>query len=83
MLAGVKLCKITRFLADGHGRQDSMDFSNEWSDVPMKPLDRRRLRDANRHVARSLVGTPNYIAPEVLLREGEELFRGHRGLNTL
>uniref|UniRef100_H2YRW2 non-specific serine/threonine protein kinase n=1 Tax=Ciona savignyi TaxID=51511 RepID=H2YRW2_CIOSA len=58
------------YLKDGHTRQDSMDFSNEWSNVPMKTLDRRRMRDANRHVARSLVGTPNYIAPEVLLREG-------------
>uniref|UniRef100_F6Z0T1 non-specific serine/threonine protein kinase n=1 Tax=Ciona intestinalis TaxID=7719 RepID=F6Z0T1_CIOIN len=50
--------------------KDSMDFSHEWSNVPLKPLDLRRWRDANRHVARSLVGTPNYIAPEVLLREG-------------
>ncbi|XP_076819418.1 uncharacterized protein LOC143465134 isoform X1 [Clavelina lepadiformis] len=55
---------------DGHSRVDSMDFSNEWSNPPSKPLERRRLRDANRQVARSLVGTPNYIAPEVLLREG-------------
>lgn len=47
-----------------------MDLSGEWGDAPSKPLIRRRIRDANRHVARSLVGTPNYIAPEVLLREG-------------
>nr|CAB3263397.1 serine/threonine-protein kinase LATS1-like [Phallusia mammillata] len=55
---------------DGHSHQDSMDFSGEWSGVPIKTLDRRRIEDANRQVARSLVGTPNYIAPEVLLREG-------------
>ena len=47
-----------------------MDMSGEWNNVPSKPLIRRKLRDANRNVARSLVGTPNYIAPEVLLREG-------------
>jgi len=63
--------KISCYL-DGHSREDSMDMGSEWSGVPSKPLIRRRLRDANRHVARSLVGTPNYIAPEVLLREGIE-----------
>lgn len=50
-----------------------MDFSSEWHKYnpnALKTLDRRRLRDANRKVAKSLVGTPNYIAPEVLLREG-------------
>ena len=36
-----------------------------------KPLERRRLREKHqRCVAHSLVGTPNYIAPEVLLRQG-------------
>lgn len=57
----------------GHRPQDSMDFSNEWpksGNGPLKTLDRRRIRDANRRIARSLVGTPNYIAPEVLLKEG-------------
>lgn len=57
----------------GHRQQDSMDFSNEWhkhNPNALKTLDRRRLRDANRRIAKSLVGTPNYIAPEVLLREG-------------
>lgn len=56
-----------------HRQQDSMDFSSEWQKYNpngLKTLDRRRLRDANRKVAKSLVGTPNYIAPEVLLREG-------------
>lgn len=31
---------------------------------------RRRLRDHQRVLAHSLVGTPNYIAPEVLERSG-------------
>lgn len=59
--------------ADNHVRQDSMDFSQDWakSGNSVKTLDRRRARDATRHVAQSLVGTPNYIAPEVLLREGK------------
>ncbi|KAL6952548.1 Serine/threonine-protein kinase lats1 [Sarracenia purpurea var. burkii] len=35
-----------------------------------KPLERRRRRDHQRCQAHSLVGTPNYIAPEVLLRSG-------------
>lgn len=54
-----------------------MDFSHEWKAMSvglankLKTLDRRRMQDANRHTARSLVGTPNYIAPEVLLREGD------------
>lgn len=33
-------------------------------------LERRRLRDVQRCLAHSLVGTPNYIAPEVLQRTG-------------
>ena len=36
----------------------------------LKPLERRKLRH-QRCLAHSLVGTPNYIAPEVLLRSGE------------
>ncbi|CAB4056206.1 LATS1_2 [Lepeophtheirus salmonis] len=43
---------------DGHCRQDSMD------------PERRRLKEHQRCMAHSLVGTPNYIAPEVLLRQG-------------
>ena len=30
----------------------------------MKPLERRRKREHQRCLAHSLVGTPNYIAPE-------------------
>lgn len=69
-----------------HGRQDSMDpdescWTNECrchdasttnsSSAPLKPLERRRLRrEHQRCLAHSLVGTPNYIAPEVLMRTG-------------
>ena len=35
----------------------------------LKPLERRKKRH-QRCMAHSLVGTPNYIAPEVLQREG-------------
>lgn len=61
----------------GHNRQDSMDFSEKWSNSldckcsKLKPLERRRRREEHqRCLAHSLVGTPNYIAPEVLLRTG-------------
>lgn len=37
----------------------------------MRPLIRRRLRH-ERKFAHSLVGTPNYIAPEVLARTGKK-----------
>uniref|UniRef100_W5NK60 non-specific serine/threonine protein kinase n=1 Tax=Lepisosteus oculatus TaxID=7918 RepID=W5NK60_LEPOC len=60
-----------------HARQDSMDFSREWEDPAgcrcgdrLKPLERRAARQHQRCLAHSLVGTPNYIAPEVLLRTG-------------
>lgn len=54
-----------------------MDFSSEWGDPSncrcgdrLKPLERRAARQHQRCLAHSLVGTPNYIAPEVLLRTG-------------
>ncbi|XP_039287514.1 serine/threonine-protein kinase LATS1 [Nilaparvata lugens] len=62
-----------------HGRQDSMEPSEEWqadaecrcnSMAQLKPLERRRRREHQRCLAHSLVGTPNYIAPEVLLHTG-------------
>ncbi|KAM7367636.1 hypothetical protein PAMP_013922 [Pampus punctatissimus] len=60
-----------------HVRQDSMDFSKEWEEPGncrctdrLKPLERRKARQHQRCLAHSLVGTPNYIAPEVLLRTG-------------
>ena len=34
-----------------------------------KPLERRKVRHQKRCKAQSLVGTPNYIAPEVLMTE--------------
>lgn len=56
---------------DGHYRQDSMD-TDEWGGINChcKPLERRKWRAHNRCMAHSLVGTPNYIAPEVLMRTG-------------
>ncbi|XP_035209631.1 serine/threonine-protein kinase LATS1-like, partial [Stegodyphus dumicola] len=60
-----------------HGRQDSMDLDDKWSNechckpsANLKPLERRRKREHQRCLAHSLVGTPNYIAPEVLLKTG-------------
>ncbi|CAH1107986.1 unnamed protein product [Psylliodes chrysocephalus] len=53
-----------------HSRQDSMDPIDDWNEeCNCKPLERRRRRE-HRCLAHSLVGTPNYIAPEVLQRTG-------------
>ncbi|XP_055988993.1 serine/threonine-protein kinase LATS2 [Sorex fumeus] len=59
-----------------HIRQDSMEPSDLWDDVSncrcgdrLKTLE-QRARKHQRCLAHSLVGTPNYIAPEVLLRKG-------------
>lgn len=58
----------------GHGKQDSMDPADDWNNecqcIQLKPLERRRHREHQRCLAHSLVGTPNYIAPEVLQRTG-------------
>ena len=58
----------------GHGKQDSMDPTEDWNNecrcIQSKPLERRRRREHQRCLAHSLVGTPNYIAPEVLQRTG-------------
>ncbi|UYV71370.1 LATS1 [Cordylochernes scorpioides] len=57
-----------------HNRQDSMDPDENWGNechckaTNLKPLERRRRREHQRCLAHSLVGTPNYIAPEVLSR---------------
>ncbi|XP_026883744.2 serine/threonine-protein kinase LATS2 [Electrophorus electricus] len=60
-----------------HIRQDSMDPSDLWDDVSncrcgdrLITLEQRAARQHQRCLAHSLVGTPNYIAPEVLLRKG-------------
>ncbi|XP_014468386.1 PREDICTED: serine/threonine-protein kinase Warts [Dinoponera quadriceps] len=59
---------------NGHGKQDSMDPADDWNKecrcTQLKPLERRRHREHQRCLAHSLVGTPNYIAPEVLQRTG-------------
>ncbi|EAA08938.6 AGAP003618-PA [Anopheles gambiae str. PEST] len=53
-----------------HARQDSMEaWSKFGPDIP-PPLERRKFREKNRAKAHSIVGTPNYIAPEVLMRSG-------------
>ncbi|XP_067946871.1 serine/threonine-protein kinase LATS1-like isoform X4 [Watersipora subatra] len=60
----------------GHNRQDSMDPQDVSSDPCHCPkelpkiLEKRRRKEQQRCLAHSLVGTPNYIAPEVLLRSG-------------
>ncbi|XP_057709009.1 serine/threonine-protein kinase LATS2 [Corythoichthys intestinalis] len=60
-----------------HVRQDSMEPSDSWDDVSncrcgdrLMTLEQRANRQHQRCLAHSLVGTPNYIAPEVLLRKG-------------
>uniref|UniRef100_A0AAY4DUK2 non-specific serine/threonine protein kinase n=1 Tax=Denticeps clupeoides TaxID=299321 RepID=A0AAY4DUK2_9TELE len=60
-----------------HNRQDSMEPSDFWDDVSncrcgdrLMTLEQRATRQHQRCLAHSLVGTPNYIAPEVLLRKG-------------
>ncbi|MCL4129102.1 UNVERIFIED_CONTAM: hypothetical protein GTU68_019171 [Idotea baltica] len=57
-----------------HTRQDSIDPCGDNDIVcrcnDLKPLERRRRRQHLRCLAHSLVGTPNYIAPEVLARSG-------------
>ena len=58
-----------------HRRQGSMEPM--WDQVcscmdesSLKPLELRRVKEHNRCVAHSLVGTPNYISPEILRRNG-------------
>ncbi|CAK6442979.1 unnamed protein product [Pipistrellus nathusii] len=60
-----------------HIRQDSMEPGDLWDDVSncrcgdrLKTLEQRARKQHQRCLAHSLVGTPNYIAPEVLLRKG-------------
>lgn len=67
-----------------------MDFSKEWEDAAscrcsdrLKPLERRKARQHQRCLAHSLVGTPNYIAPEVLLRTGTATHTHVRGRSQL
>lgn len=78
-----KCCEMSLIVCDFvdglHPRQDSMDVSCAMEvecrcNEILKPLERRRQRERHRCLAHSLVGTPNYIAPEVLLREGKLKF---------
>ena len=72
------MCDIVYFCLTGHSRQDSMDPGNLDLDSGrcscptitngQKLLERRKKHA--RCIAHSLVGTPNYIAPEVLERRG-------------
>lgn len=55
-----------------------MEPSDFWDDVSncrcgdrLMTLEQRAHRQHQRCLAHSLVGTPNYIAPEVLLRKGQ------------
>lgn len=63
-------CKKRYYFAE-HNRQDSMEPVEDWNEeCKCKPLERRRRMEHQRCLAHSLVGTPNYIAPEVLQRTG-------------
>lgn len=56
-----------------HPRQGSMEVvlkDNQCSCDQPKPLEVKQQEQKQRCLAHSLVGTPNYIAPEVLLRTG-------------
>lgn len=66
-----KIVFLKQFLGE-HARQDSMEPWEDAGEGSCKPtvLERRRQRDHQRCLAHSLVGTPNYIAPEVLERSG-------------
>lgn len=63
---------LLHLLLGEHARQDSMEPWEDAGEGSCKPtvLERRRQRDHQRCLAHSLVGTPNYIAPEVLERSG-------------
>uniref|UniRef100_A0A1B0GJS0 non-specific serine/threonine protein kinase n=1 Tax=Lutzomyia longipalpis TaxID=7200 RepID=A0A1B0GJS0_LUTLO len=53
-----------------HARQDSMEPWDDNGEVTRPSVLERRQRAHQRGLAHSLVGTPNYIAPEVLERSG-------------
>ena len=54
-----------------HVYQDSMEPDESWEEeIRSKPLERRKNQERQRSLAHSLVGTPNYIAPEVLKHKG-------------
>ena len=56
-----------------------MEPSDFWDDVSncrcgdrLMSMEQQATRQHQRCLAHSLVGTPNYIAPEVLLRKGQQ-----------
>lgn len=61
--------------ADGAETGGNVEGGGERGDQvwPMhdQTLERRIRSSSNRRCAKSLVGTPNYIAPEILRRQGE------------
>jgi serine/threonine-protein kinase LATS1/2 len=62
-----------RYLPKGHHQRHHSMEPGQWDDdEPVKPLEVRRVQhlDHDRSIAHSLVGTPNYIAPEILRRVG-------------
>ena len=62
-----------RYLPKGHHQRHHSMEPGQWEDeAPAKPLELRRVKESahDRSIAHSLVGTPNYIAPEILRREG-------------
>lgn len=72
-----------------HIRQDSMEPGDLWDDVSncrcgdrLKTLEQRARKQHQRCLAHSLVGTPNYIAPEVLLRKGRCLRHSPQAFHT-
>ncbi|XP_071990386.1 serine/threonine-protein kinase LATS2 isoform X2 [Engystomops pustulosus] len=78
LCTGFRWTHNSKYYQNGnHIRQDSMEPSELWDDVSncrcgdrLKTLEQRAKRQHHRCLAHSLVGTPNYIAPEVLLRKG-------------
>ena len=60
-----------RYLPKGHHQRHHSMEPGQWADEePPKPLEVRKMKEADRSIAHSLVGTPNYIAPEILQRRG-------------
>lgn len=62
-----------RYLPKGHHQRHHSMEPGQWADEEedvVKPLELRRVREHDRSIAHSLVGTPNYIAPEILRRVG-------------